>query len=105
MINTDELKRLRDICDAATPGPWYSMSTLAINGEWCVVREGPGIPKVTYENRLGLRAEVNTILMAESRTAIPKLLDEVERLKKQVAAAPWMCVVCGKEMEQEERHD
>ena len=106
VINTDELKRLRDLCDVATPGPWYSVQYA---NYWDVQTDDEcGSKTVNDEVNVGLEALHNNNLMAESRTAIPALLDEIERLKKLATrllkGMSW-CEVCGKAMEQEEKHD
>lgn len=65
---TIDIAKLRALCDAATPGPW-------VNGE-DELAESPDGFYFTWEGR-----DSDAALIAASRTAVPSLLDEVERLR------------------------
>ncbi len=71
---TDErLKELWRLCAAATPGPW----------EHCgrnVVKSVSG-PSVAITFSATVRRHENARFIAEARTAIPELLEEVRRLR------------------------
>lgn len=91
--------QLRELAAAATPGPWTWFSEAWPNHDalaWAlgeVIRRGgleislvesrgedgpPTTPSITGN---GPRAKANAAFVAESRQAIPELLDEVERLE------------------------
>lgn len=65
-MTSDELKKLRALADAATPGPWSIISS----GKFAHVREIEG-DMLTQD----------AAFIAQARDVIPKLLDEVEELK------------------------
>ena len=81
MMTTEELKRLRELCEKATKGEWYEdcgcvedscgMATIATCGHGGIVIDQ-------------YRADARFI--AAARTALPALLDEVERLRKALKA-------------------
>ena len=119
MINTDELKRLRDLCDAAIPGPWKCLKEREGGTTYFVTDDPPDTPpwRVVCSGMY----DRNARLITECRTAIPKLLDEIERLHKLLnrvychamlradSFAREVCKMladeCGKSTEQEEKHD
>lgn len=95
-MTPSELTRLKEICEKATPGPWYVQleKDPMINSIWsselpegsneiwtdqsiCALGE-----TVAATSRCGL---TNAQFIAEARTALPKLIEEVERLKKENA--------------------
>lgn len=63
MISDDDLKRWRALCAAATPGPW----TIEWDND-----EQKGVSRIVGDTAR---------FIAESRTALPRLLDEVEALR------------------------
>jgi hypothetical protein len=81
-VTTEELKRLRELCEKATKGEWYEdcgcvedsygMATIATCGHGGIVIDQ-------------YRADARFI--AAARTALPALLDEVEKLKRVIAEA------------------
>jgi hypothetical protein len=112
-MTDQELKKLRDLCEKATPGPWKNdcgngqvetedLRVVICNREgglgrledclsmYCRECEGD-----IFEAAKELPEEVQQLLkydneddmefIAEARTAIPKLLDEVESLKEENA--------------------
>ncbi len=77
-MTKEELAKWKHLCRESTPGPWYHVQV----ANWWEVQHGPKyedtrLTDADFDNR----AEYNAHLMAESRTAIPKLLDEIERLQ------------------------
>ena len=86
----EEIKRLRELCEKATKGEWFEdcgcvedvcgISTIATCGHGGIVIEQ-------------YRADARFI--AASRTALPSLLDEVERLTRRVAQLESLPVVGG----------
>lgn len=74
-IPDEELKRLRELADAATEGPWRVVGADGYaTGIW-----GPHAQDVVAETK-PMRQEDARLLVA-ARTAVPALLDEVARLK------------------------
>lgn len=74
VMDEAELKRLRALVDAATEGPWWSQEHNDKHGEDADV----------MANGCCITSEMNTEnarFIAAARTAVPALLDEVERLK------------------------
>ena len=80
-MNEQRIKELRELCEAATPGPWEHDW-----GNWDVEQVGTRAHVCQADNSRELN-DVDAIrdlqFIAESRTAIPELLDEVEILKAQ----------------------
>lgn len=69
MIDADEIARLRDLCERATDGPWeYAGYGLVMSKEYDA--------KVCHQATRG-----DAEFIAAARDALPKLLDEVERLQ------------------------
>lgn len=87
-MTPDELKRLRELCEKATAGPWksdYCGDVWTISGEVPHVNDGgmelfQGIGTTTRGPDNG-----NAAFIAAARTAVPALLDEVERLEEENA--------------------
>lgn len=76
----DQLAEWRRLADEATEGPWEAYSLPAVPpGQWQMV----GVGQV--DNEMGHRIEVmfddDAAFIAGARTAVPVLLDEVERLR------------------------
>jgi len=88
MITAEQLKEWRALADAATPGPWtYSMSgDLGTKAELrLIVRRHLAEPLGTMEpNWIPGNADMSFIKNA--REAVPALINEVERLRAQLAA-------------------
>lgn len=77
----DELAAIKARCDAATPGPWVAAE--------CAINAGPATIgclwdkcEEDYDN-----APANADFCAAARTDIPRLVAEVERLQRELAAA------------------
>lgn len=81
-MTNDELKRLRELADAATPGPWRASGS--------IVRAGtaPGEGPIVHEGgRVTDASMANADLIAAARAALPALLDEIERLQEELRVA------------------
>jgi hypothetical protein len=73
-VDSLRIAELRSLSDAATPGPWTA--EIYPYGEG-YVRD---IPRYGHEGE-NISSE-DAAFIAESRNAIPELLDEIERLQK-----------------------
>jgi len=101
-MSKEELERLKGLCDAATDGPWVQMDaenngTLGI--EWVSQpHKGPEwydeiaicgeLTRCTMRHRYvseDYQRKANAAFIAASRTAVPALIAEVERLRKRNA--------------------
>lgn len=83
-MDADERARLRALCEAATPGPWDA-SYDEDAGEWMVRAGHADVAVLTWQqalDALGLSPVTRrtAAIIAASRTAIPALLDDSERL-------------------------
>lgn len=79
-MTNEEITRLRALADAATPGPWKrDVSELDV---FAVDR---GLPQtIVSANDYGISVQqtmCDIAFIAAARTAIPALLDEIERLR------------------------
>jgi hypothetical protein len=97
-MTNEELKQLKELCTNATPGPWRNdcgngeVETL----EWRVPicrrvgnferrEEATGTYRKQHpevKHLLSFDNEADMDFIAEARTAIPKLIEEVERLRE-----------------------
>ena len=83
-MKPERIKQLRELCEKATPGPWEQCK----DDPWCVwVMNGD-------KDGFNLLAECgwidndwNAAFIAAARTAVPELLDEVERLRRGIDRA------------------
>lgn len=76
MIDADKMAELRRLAEEATPGPWRtSERELTIEDE-----EGQWVADCHGFN-LGRPHAANAAFIAAAHTALPVLLDEVERLR------------------------
>ena len=78
-MTDDELKELRRLADAATPGPWYAGHSyeqgdpgtyVGQENDWRIIVCDDQEPRVE-----------DAAFIAAAREAIPKLLDEIKRLR------------------------
>jgi len=79
-MNQQEIDESKAICEAATPGPWYSEPyTERADGIW----HGDGMACIglAYYGVEQKTPQANGIFIAHARTALPKALDEIEKLK------------------------
>ena len=101
-MTTEELKRLRELCDAATKGEWVTAWSDSKDRKMCF--EDVCVPnddapfdwstlgftatrvmriEVEKGSREQLQAQANARFIADARTALPALLDEVEKLRRE----------------------
>ena len=83
-MDATERARLRALCEAATPGPWDAIYDEDA-GEWTVRTGHADVAVLTWQqalDALGLSPVTmrTAAFIAASRTAIPALLDDSERL-------------------------
>ena len=83
-MDRDERARLRALCEAATPGPWDAIYDEDAD-EWMVRTGHADVAVLTWQqaiDALGLSPMTmrTAAFIAASRTAIPALLDDSERL-------------------------
>lgn len=90
------IKKLREICEKATPGSWKAVASRTAVGvcyrifpeSWGKVPDHGGI--CAYDDYTSLNPHpkgeqaANAQFIAAARTALPELLDEVERLREEV---------------------
>lgn len=98
-MTPEYLKKIRELCEAATKGPWQRSYFVDFpqyanrSKEWkknadVVERHmirGPGIvgqPSCNVVMQIECREDQDRDFVAESRTALPALLDYVDRLEK-----------------------
>lgn len=96
-MTSDEIKRLRELANAATPGPWTHEQTLTPSGEvHCDIVRTPGAATLAFDGYGGDADfyEHDAAFIAAARTALPALLDrceaaeaEVERWQRETAGA------------------
>ena len=86
-ISTKERQELRSLVDACTPGPWRVLRDQAqreaVRGKTSDANDDFDIDpvcQITAETVWGNHDDL--FLMAAAREAIPKLLDEIERLER-----------------------
>jgi hypothetical protein len=89
-LTADELATIRARCDAATPGPWLAGRNVETN-RWSVdafgrfedgTLYGMVIARPSVDN-----GEANATFITNARTDVPRLLDEIERLRAERDAA------------------
>ena len=86
-ITDDEIKAARALCDAATPGPWKHVRGPAARD---VLYDANGRELLFTSNEYYARADLeenDAAFIAAARTLVPRLLDEVERLRTALAEA------------------
>ena len=86
-MTTEELKRLRELCDAATGGPWSVRSLwhggFAVFGPPNPLLRADGKPWKNGKTKCDVaNTDEDNAFIAASRTALPALLDEVEKLRR-----------------------
>ena len=83
-MTPERIAALRDLCDEATPGPWFVPAYAARVERIPNPVEHPGYAEVVHFDGKGAKNYVNLHLAAEARTAIPEALNEIERLQKEL---------------------
>lgn len=80
MISPDKIAEWRKLCEGATPGPW----TIDGGYVWgfCPLIKNQTTPTELIVEQDG--HDYDKRFIAAARTALPELLDEVERLQKQI---------------------
>jgi len=69
-LTDEEIQQLRELCEKATPGPW----------------------EIEFDDGVGMDPDSTFIVAA--RTALPRLLDKVERLKEENSRLTPQCEGC-----------
>lgn len=77
MITTDELKAIRERCEKATEGTWVYIDRL--DQIWAVHEQDEDGGSPIFD--VGDMSVEDIEFIAHAKTDIPRLLDEVERLK------------------------
>lgn len=77
-MSPERLKELRALAEAATPGPWHIDGPNADD----VVAEVSSLTVVPRTNGMLCAPRYDAAFIAASRSAVPELLDEVERLRE-----------------------
>lgn len=89
-MTPDELKAIRDRCEAASEGPWAMLYLEQLEGmKYPEARDEPRVVNDSdfiCDGDKHFMSTRNLDFIAHSRTDIPKLLDEVERLRELVEA-------------------
>ncbi len=92
-------KELRELCEKATPGPWWDESGVihACNpGVWTEQNHScihpVTITEPYWENALPNERQANGEFIAASRTALPEALDALEAAQREAAEAKRPCV-------------
>jgi hypothetical protein len=74
-VTDEKTKRLRALCEAATPGPW----THDYDGEQGYAVRGPSDGQTVC-----IGYEEDAAFIAAARTALPEVIDELERLRARI---------------------
>lgn len=99
-MTEDELKHARELCAAATSGPWRADG--CGYGDFkpdraCAIRRAredaePGYWGIVYDTSRDdcthMMKAADAAFIAAARTLLPKALDEIERLRKLAVQAP-----------------
>lgn len=88
-MTDDDLRAIRERAEAATPGPWERREATVCAGRhnMPLPYEGGYIDGAMLDDR---DAHANAAFIAASRTDVVRLLDEVERFRKENAAMKAM---------------
>lgn len=76
-LTPERLARLRKLCETATPGPWEH----GVGPYGRDVEAGGELIAEVIEESAKPRARTDAELIAEARSALPALLDAIERLR------------------------
>lgn len=85
-LTDDELRAMRERCDKATPGP--VTAKYPVNHDFVAVRLFCGntyIGSITNSDMDDSEIAANAEFYSNARSDLPRLLDEVERLKSEIA--------------------
>lgn len=83
-MTESELSALQALCDAATPGEWVRNETWGLVDAGCIVETATarGDPRLRIATLSGAGIEADAAFIAAARTALPALIAEVRRLRK-----------------------
>jgi len=93
-MTDDRLRKIRERCNAATPGPWAMVHSECFPDRQAdVVSKAEGLKagerwiadKSPFDKKSGISL-VNADFIANARQDVPWLLDEVERLRRELSA-------------------
>lgn len=84
-LSDDELARLDALAQAATPGPWETFSWTSIRPKGRTQNVAATYLQIAEGGGQLYPAHENAAFIAASRTAIPALVGEVRRLRRQLA--------------------
>lgn len=88
-MTPEELSRLRELCEKATPGPWEAHVATRFKG----IEQERGVIGPNGENVICWvvdefeQSTENDEFIAAARTALPQLLDEVDQLREVLDSA------------------
>jgi hypothetical protein len=82
-MTDEELKVIRERCEKATPGPWRA------DGRYIETIEGAEEEMAIYDE--GGHDELDAEFIAHAREDVPRLLEEIERLREGLKKLQW----CG----------
>lgn len=108
-MTPERIAELRRLCEAATPGPWVAATWAGEDFGWSAC--GPVHEESDDDTPEGPNQDLakrDADFMSAARIAVPELLDEVERLRKEVdiardvaghafvaGASWWQSAKCG----------
>ena len=87
MISNENLQQWRALADAATPGPWSAETGHGETGP-NYIDSPSGVVAYVYDSYRGTlpNAEADAAFIAAAREAVPALLAEVDRLRRELAS-------------------
>lgn len=85
-MTPDELDRLRELHEKATPAPWHiaPVEKIIVYGD---EETGEEVGACFYRNGRGKKATANRALITEARNALPDLLQHIDRLTQRAERA------------------
>ena len=96
MVEPIDIEEVRALCEAATPGPWFC------NHVWGGTVMPHDAPRSRGWIALEIHHKPDMELIAQSRTLLPRLGDEIERLRAELdkfhritGAEMVKCPACG----------
>ena len=92
MLNEEQISEWQQLVDDATPGPWHSNTVDENTTSVCVICNNGWGRKLLTIDRSGsderrMEANNNARFIANSRTIIPELIEEIKRLNDE---ANWL---------------
>lgn len=95
-MQDEEIKKLRVLCEKATPGPWYTVEQPWLERDlptWVIAGSNDpsgaipicdSLDDFRYEGFDAEQSDWDMTFIAASREAMPKLLDKIESQKKTI---------------------